>query len=96
MEEKKPPHIIAGVGVPAIKGSAAFFIVFIVAFAGAVLLMKNKKQISRQVSKNIFASEITGMTARICQVSGCFLKGTGNYYCGDCHFPFCRSQINGE
>jgi len=72
--EEKLPQIIAGLGVPVIKGSAAFFIVFIVAFVGAVLLMKNKKQISRQVSKNIFASEITGMTARICQVSGCFLR----------------------
>lgn len=49
-------------------------IVLVVAMVGTVLLIKNKKRIERQISKNIFAGEITAMAARICDVSAVFFK----------------------
>ena len=60
--------------VSVFKGIGKVLIVLIVAMVGTVLLIKNKKRIERQISKNIFAGEITGMAARICEVSACFFK----------------------
>lgn len=72
--KERLPEIMAGIGLPLARGIGTFFIVMTIAFVGAVLLMKNKKRIKRQVSHNIFAREITSLTGRICEVSAGFFR----------------------
>lgn len=74
MGRQKLPEIMAGVGLPLARGIGTLFIVMTIAFVGAVLLMKNKRRIKAQVSRNIFAREITGLTGRICEVSVGFFR----------------------
>lgn len=72
--KQKLPEIMAGIGLPLARGIGTFFIVMTIAFVGAVLLMKNKKRIKRQVYRNIFAREITSLTGWICEVSAGFFR----------------------
>lgn len=74
MIREKLPEAAAGLAVGAAKGIGTFFIIFVVAIVGAILLMKNKERISRQLSENLFAREITSLTSRICQTSAGFFK----------------------
>ena len=55
MIREKLPEAAAGLAVGAAKGIGTFFIIFVVAIVGAILLMKNKERISRQLSENLFA-----------------------------------------
>lgn len=71
---EKLPEAAAGAAVGAAKGIGTFFIVFVIAIVGAILLMKNKERISRQLSENLFAREITSLTSRICETSAGFFK----------------------
>ena len=60
--------------VPVTKGLGTAAVVVLVSLVGAVLLMKNKKRIARQLKQSVFAREITTLTGRICQVSAGFFK----------------------
>ena len=71
---EKLPEITAGLVVPLVKGLGTAFIIIVISVVGAVLLMKNKKRISRQLKTNIFAREITSLTGRVCQVSAGFFR----------------------
>lgn len=71
---ERMPEITAGLLVPFAKGMGAFFVISVISVVGAVLLMKNKKRIARQLKNNPFAREITSLTGRVCQVSAGFFK----------------------
>ncbi len=75
--QKDLPGKMAGFCVTFVKGLGKAFIVLFIALVGTVLLMKNKRRIKKQIAKNIFASEITGMVTRICEVSAGFFKCQG-------------------
>jgi len=68
------PEKLASFCVNSIKGMGKTIIVIFIALVGTVLLMKNKKRIRGQISRNIFAREITGLAGRICEVSAGFFK----------------------
>lgn len=68
------PDFVAQHGGNTIKGFAAFFVIVMIAFVGGILLIKNKQNIQYQLSHNIFAREITGLTRRIGEVAGCFFR----------------------
>lgn len=71
---EKIPEFLAGAAAAFLKGTGTFFVIFIVAAVGSVLLMKNKLRIKRQLLSNVFAREITSLTARIYQVSAGFFR----------------------
>ena len=64
-------------GIPVVKGMLAFFIIAAIAVVGAILLIKNKKEIDMQIRRSDFSREISEITAKICQVTGCFFKSQG-------------------
>ncbi len=72
--DEKLPELAAGLVVPVTKGLGTAAVVVLVSLVGAVLLMKNKKRIARQLKQSVFAREITTLTGRICQVSAGFFK----------------------
>ncbi len=72
--QEKIPEFLAGAAADFLRGTGKFFVIFVVAAVGSVLLMKNKQRIKRQLLSNIFAREITSLTARIYQVSAGFFR----------------------
>lgn len=71
------PDLLKAMGIPVVKAAATFIIVFAVAVIGAILLIKNKEAIDSQIRKSDFSREISEVTAKICQVVGCFFKAQG-------------------
>lgn len=68
------PELTAGLIVPMVKTLGTIFILIVISVVGAVLLMKNKQRITRQLKSNIFAREITMLTGRVCQVGAGFFR----------------------
>ncbi len=68
------PEKVASFCITSVKCLGKALIVFFIALVATVLLMKNKRRISGQINKNMFAKEITGVVTRVCEVSVGFFK----------------------
>lgn len=60
--------------VPVFKSIGVFLVIIMVAMIGAILLIKNKARIDRQIRKSDFSAEISEISEKVWAVIGCFIK----------------------
>ena len=60
--------------VPAVKTLAAWLVTLLIGLISAVILIKNKEKIVKEINQSYFAYELKVLVGQVFQVAGCFLK----------------------
>lgn len=66
--------LIKKYGYPMAKDLLSWAAIAVISAVGAVLLLKNKKQIDGDIRQSEFFFEISEIAARVCETVGCFFK----------------------
>lgn len=68
---------ILSYAVPAVKTAAAWLVALLIGLISAVILIKYKEKMVKEINQSYFAYELKVLVRQVFQVAGCFLKTQG-------------------